>query len=121
MTPDVLDKLTRRGDTSKQAAGYRLRAARISLGKGQEELARDMQSGMTKQKMRNAEAGRNYPGIEVMQYLWRRHRIDMTFILHGDYAHLAGDVQERLFSALQAVTSELDQGQGSADPSEREP
>lgn len=115
MTIDEKERLALLGDASKTATGIRVRAARISTGMGSDAIAKHMGEGMTKQKIRNAEAGANYPGVELMRYLWRQHRIDMTFILHGDFAQLAGDVQERLFAALAAVHSERDQGRNSTD------
>ena len=119
MTIDEKVKLAMLGDATRAASGIRVRAARMSTGLGQDAFARHMGDGMTKQKLRNAEAGANYPGVDLMRYLWRQHRIDMTFILHGDFAHLASDVQERLFAALSEQKSVQDQSPSSAsEPSQ---
>ena len=55
------EHLARRADMSREAMALRLRAARMAVGLGQEQLAKDMGEGMTKQKLRNAEKADNDP------------------------------------------------------------
>lgn len=103
------EQLARRGDMSRAAMALRILAARKAIGLGQDQLARDMGEGMTKQKLRNAEKADNDPPKTLMRYFYRAHRIDFNFLLHGDFAQLPADVQTRLFSALEALSSGLDQ------------
>jgi transcriptional regulator with XRE-family HTH domain len=103
------ERLARKGDMSRAATAARLVAARKAVGLGQEQLARDMGEGMTKQKLRNAEKGDNDPSKALMRYFWRAHRIDFNFIIHGDFAQLPADVQDRLFEQLSVVTNAPDQ------------
>lgn len=103
------EMLARKADTSREALAWRILAARRTTGMGQEQLAQDMGEGMTKQKLRNAEKADNAPPLSLMRYYYRQHRIDFNFLLHGDFAQLPADVQDRLFAALSALSNE--QGQ----------
>lgn len=119
------ERLARRGDMTRDAMAYRLRAARDSTGMGQTALADHMGEGMTKQKLGNAERGDNEPPKALMRYFFRAHRIDFNFLIHGDFAQLPADVQDRLFLALEALASARDQVPGSdqgedVQPGERE-
>lgn len=102
------ERLALTRDTSKEAAARRILAARLSIPLGQDELARDMGGGMTKQKLRNAEKADNYPSLALMRYFYRAHRIDFNFLIHGDYVQLPSDVQDRLFAALATLSNEAD-------------
>lgn len=112
MNTDDKERLALHRDMEKEAASLRIRAARLAVGLSQEEVARQIGRKMTKQKIRNAEAAANYPPHDLMRYYYREHRIDFNFLMHGDYAQLPGDVQERLFPALQAAHIERDQKAG---------
>lgn len=90
--------LTRIGDTSKEAAAYRLAAARRSLGVAQNVFAEAVGRSVT--SYNNMEKARAYVSIDVMEHLYREHRIDFNFIIAGLYAQLPGDVQDRLFAEL---------------------
>lgn len=116
MSIDEKERLARTRDTSLAAAAVRILAARLATGLGQDELAKDMGEGMTKQKLRNAEKGDNFPPLSLMRYFHRAHRIDFNFLMHGDFAHLHTDVQERLFSALATLESPTDQKSSSDQP-----
>lgn len=85
----------------------------MAVGLGQEQLAKDMGEGMTKQKLRNAEKADNDPPKALMRYFYRAHRIDFNFLLHGDFAQLPADVQARLFAALEALSNAPDQTEDS--------
>lgn len=100
--------LARVNDMSLEATAIRLRAAFLVTGLEQHlHLARA--SGISKSVLSNAMAGASYPNRNVMKYLYRAHRIDFNFIMNGDFAQLPGDVQDRLFPALEAATNEWDQ------------
>lgn len=93
----VKEKMARTGDTSKDAIGKRLRAARISVGYKQKEFADLLK---LKPQTYNSQETKGAPSIEVMRHLYRAHRIDFNFILHGDFAQLPRDVQDGLFASL---------------------
>lgn len=112
-------KLARHGDMGREATAFRLRAAREAVALGQDQLARDMGEGMTKQKLRNAEKADNDPSKALMRYFYRAHRIDFNFLLHGDFAQLPADVQAKLFVALEALSNARDQTEDS-DPNQVE-
>ncbi|WP_306150618.1 helix-turn-helix transcriptional regulator [Roseovarius sp. MMSF_3281] len=111
MTYDEKASLARTGDTGKEAAAIRLRAARKSIGLSQPELGK--KSGLTKAAISNAEAASSLPSRKVMIYLYREHRIDFNFMICGEFSQLPGDVQDRLFETLSETESGQDQTQGS--------
>lgn len=113
MNIDEKEALAMVRDMGPKAAAIRIHAARLAVGMGQDQLAQDVGEGMTKQKVNNAEKGANYPPPTLMRYFYRQHRIDFTFLMHGDFAHLHADVQERLLSALSIAHSEWDQRESS--------
>ena len=98
--------LARTGDFSKEAAALRLRAARRAAGLGQADLG--AAAKITKAAISNSENAQSYPGRSVMIYLYREHRIDLNFMICGEFSQLPGDVQETLFSALEAESHESD-------------
>jgi transcriptional regulator with XRE-family HTH domain len=107
MTYDEKSALAHTKDFSKEAAALRLRAARKSIGLGQTELGKA--AGITKAAVSNAENAQSYPGRSVMIYLYRQHRIDINFMVCGEFSQLPGDIQDSLFHALAAENNELDQ------------
>lgn len=113
MDIETKERLARLGDMSKEAIARRLVAARKSTGMGPDQLARHMGEGMTKQKVRNAEKADNYPSNAFMRYFFRQHRIDFNFLIHGDFAQLPADVQDRLFEQLEALEREADRTEDS--------
>lgn len=110
---DINDKiaLTRQGDMSLEACTIRLRAARLVTGMQQKEFAAAASVGKT--AYNNMEAGLSFPSRDVMKYLYRGHRIDFNFILHGDFAQLPADVQAALFAQLPVAAREWDRREGS--------
>lgn len=94
-------RLARTGDFSLSAAAVRLRAARAVAGISQEELGRH--GGVKKAAMSNAEKGSAYANRATLAYLFREHRIDFNFMIHGDFVQLPGDIQDRLFDALALI------------------
>ena len=95
--PDKM-KLTHLGDASTQACATRLSAARAATGLSKTEFCKA--AGVSLTSFLNAEAARSYPSRKVMLYLYRDHRIDFNFVLHGDFQQLPADVQLKLFNAL---------------------
>jgi transcriptional regulator with XRE-family HTH domain len=100
-------RLARTGDADKDAAAFRFRAARRVSGLSQEGLGKA--GGVKKAAVSNAEKGMAFPNRSVLLYLHREFRIDLNFMIHGDFAQLPGDVQDLLFDALAALESEPDQ------------
>lgn len=100
-------RLARTGSADEQAAALRLRAARAYSGLSQEEFGKA--GGVKKAAISNAENGRAFPNRSVLLFLHREFRIDFNFMIHGDFAQLPGDVQERLFDALSFLENEKDQ------------
>jgi len=103
MTMDIEQKerLARLGDISPDAVRARLLAARNSIGMKQQDVASEV--GLKKTTF-NSQETRGAPSAVTMRYYHRQHRIDFNFILHGDFAQLPQDVQERLFAELAAST-----------------
>nr|WP_321509448.1 XRE family transcriptional regulator [uncultured Celeribacter sp.] len=99
MNIDNKEKLARTGDVSPDAIRDRLLAARKSIGMQQKDVAAEAGVKVT---TFNSQETRGAPSIQTMRYYYRQHRIDFNFILHGDFAQLPLDVQDRLFSALYA-------------------
>lgn len=97
MNIDEKEALARLGDTSAEAISVRLRAARTSTGLSQKAFAEAAEVGQTTY---NSQEIKGSPSIAVMRYLYRGHRIDFNFVLHGDFSHLPPDVQTALFAAL---------------------
>ena len=91
-------QMTLLGDASKEACARRLTAAWAATGLSKTEFCRQAGVGLT--SFLNAEAARSYPSRKVMLHLYRQHRIDFNFILHGDFQQLPSDVQERLLEKL---------------------
>ncbi|AVO37367.2 XRE family transcriptional regulator [Pukyongiella litopenaei] len=95
------ERLARIGDISPEAVRARLLAARSSVGMKQQDVAKAV--GLKKSTF-NSQEMRGAPSAITMRYYHRQHRIDFNFILHGDFAQLPQDVQERLFAELAAST-----------------
>lgn len=104
MEPQEKQRLSRHNDMSKEARAIRLRAARLAAGLAQTDVAAAI--GVTGGAIGEMESGRNPPSDAVMRFMFYEHRIDFNFLINGDYAQLPGDVQARLFPALEAANSE---------------
>jgi transcriptional regulator with XRE-family HTH domain len=100
------ERLAMLGDMSARACGLRLASAREAAGLSQKQLAE--LSGHGANQVNNMEKARQHPNREIIRYLYRAHRIDFNFILHGDFAQLPSDVQDRLFASLQAAVGTQD-------------
>ena len=97
---DIFEKerLARRLDDSVPACAVRLTAALAVTGITQKQVA--ALSGVTEQAISNAKKAANYPSVPLMRWLYRQHRIDLNFMVAGEFSQLPSDVQEKLFSAL---------------------
>lgn len=112
MDIETKSNLARVNDMGLAATAVRLRAAFIVTGLPQHlELAKA--AGISKTVLSNAMAGSTYPNRDLLKYLYRAHRIDFNFMMNGDFSQLPGDVQDRLFVALEVANSEWDQREGS--------
>ena len=111
MNTEEKERLARTRDTSMDATAARARAARMVAKLSQAALAGAI--NRKTQVISNIENARSYPGRDMMVFFHREHRIDFNFIIHGDFAQLAADVQEHLFDALSSATNEADPKQGS--------
>jgi len=107
---ELRDRLARSGDWSDEAAGYRLEAAIRATGLSKTAFAE--RSGQQLTAVINSTKGRSWPSKQTMRELWRSHRIDPDFIMAGEYGQLPSDVQERIFAALEALSSGPDQPSG---------
>ncbi|WP_428924978.1 helix-turn-helix domain-containing protein [Marinibacterium sp. SX1] len=115
---ETMTRLARTSDTGLAACAIRLRAARLFTGKQAQEIAKEC--GVSKTVYSNAENGISYPNRDVMTHLYRAYRIDFNFMMNGDVAQLPGDVQERLFDALQRANDEWDRKSSSDRHRERQ-
>ncbi|MGB0661303.1 MAG: helix-turn-helix domain-containing protein [Mangrovicoccus sp.] len=106
MSIEYKERLARTGDVNPEAISVRVSAARKAAGLQQNKLAAEL--GM-KATTLNSQEKRGAPSIQLMRYFYRMHRIDFNFLLHGDFAQLPSDVQEKLFSALSAANNAQDQ------------
>jgi transcriptional regulator with XRE-family HTH domain len=101
------ERLAKTRDAGVEAAGCRLRAARMVAGLSQEQFGAAVKKG--KAAINNAENGRSFPSRDMMLLLHREHRVDFNFLIHGEFVQLPQDVQDRLFEKLSALDSERDQ------------
>lgn len=114
-------QLAHTGSLDAAASAIRLRAARMAAGLSQKQLAKALGMPRTT-NISNMERALSFPNREIMSFLWREHRIDFNFLMSGSYAQLPGDVQDRLFAALEVANSEWDQKEGSGrDPASPRP
>ncbi|MDS9468191.1 hypothetical protein RGQ15_11500 [Paracoccus sp. MBLB3053] len=113
MDIETKTKLAHLNDMGLAATAIRLRAAFLATGIPQlQEFARAAKISRT--VLSNALSGSTYPNRDVMKYLYRSHRIDFNFIMNGDFSQLPGDVQEKLFPALEVAKNEWDQRESSS-------
>ena len=89
MREDDLEALTRRGNMSKEAVAFRLRAARRSISPELSQKAMAGRVGATPQTYGNWETAVAYPSLAAMVYFYRRHRIDFNFLLTWDFCLIA--------------------------------
>lgn len=120
MNTDQKEKLARTGDMNIVACAIRLRAARVVAKLTQQQLAEAL-GNKRSTNISNMEKALSFPNREVMRFFFREHRIDFNFMMSGHYAQLPGDVQDQLFPALEAASSEWDQTEGSGQSASARP
>lgn len=98
---ETKERLAMRGRHDNEALGRRLKAARICAGLSQRDLAEAV--GRVPTAIINMEKGRSAVTIRVMSYLYKAHRIDMNFLILGEFTHLPGHVQGNLFRSLASL------------------
>ena len=111
MDHDEQRALARYADISTEAASFRLRAARLSLGLTQKEMADEV--GAKPGSYSTYETGRVHPPLAVIRHLYRAYNIDFNFILYGDFRRLPADTQEPIFDALLELQSPEGRAEGS--------
>ena len=106
MDIEVMKAVALTGRHDQTAVALRLRAARRYANMSQAELA----DAVSRQKatISNIERGRSYPSIELMMYFWDGFRVDVNFIVAGQFAQLASDVQHGLFQELVEIVQTTD-------------
>jgi transcriptional regulator with XRE-family HTH domain len=111
MNTDEKELLAITRDYGSKASAIRAKAARLYTGLSQDIFGE--RAGIKKAAISNIEKGRSLPGRSLMIFLNRQYRIDFNFIIHGDFAQLPQDVQDKLFPLLADVHNEWDQAEGS--------
>ncbi|SIT11327.1 helix-turn-helix domain-containing protein [Paracoccus saliphilus] len=108
MNSEQKHSLAHTGDMGIVACAIRLKAARYAANLMQTELARSLGLKRTT-NISNMEKAHTFPNREIMSYFFKEHRIDFNFLMSGHYSQLPGDVQDRLFPALEVANSEWEQ------------
>lgn len=105
--------LARTGDISKEAAGFRLRAARESLQPRRSQKAMAEEFGVPQTTYASWEIGDVFPSTDVIRHFLLEYEIDFNFVMFGDWRRLPGDVQERVFDAMLALQTKRERKSGS--------
>ena len=100
------DSLTLLGRSDIAASAIRMRAARLAAGLSQQALADAM--GQRISSISNIERAKNFPGWPTMVFLYKEHRVDVNFLVTGNYAQLPADVQASLLSQLVQIHATTD-------------
>ncbi len=93
------ERIARYRDSSSQAIARRLRAARVTVEPNQKLFAKMI--GLN-EKTYNTQEVKGSPRFEVLDYLYRYHRIGANFILWGEVINLPADVQKTVTASLLA-------------------
>ncbi len=101
MQSEVKNQLCLKGKTDKVAAAIRFKAARLVTGLSQTAIGERI--GVGPSQISNVEAGLSYPSWGALVFLYEEHRVNVDFIVAGDYAKLPLDVAEPLFEKLETV------------------
>lgn len=86
------------GRSDEVAVAIRMKAARLVANLSQKELANAVDRQIS--NVSNVERAKNLPGWGIMLYFHHAHRIDVNFLMTGNYAQLPGDVQSEIFPHL---------------------
>ncbi len=94
------------GRSDTVAVAIRMKAARLFAGLSQQELADAVKRQVS--NISNIERAKNLPGWSIMLFLHHEHRINVSFIMTGDYAQLPGDVQDGIFEHSREIVAKTD-------------
>ena len=111
MQHDDRQALARFGDTSIEAASFRLRAARMALGVDQKTMAAALD--MPSSSYASYETAKAYPSIEVMRHFRREHDISFDFVIYGDYRRLPVETADQVFAAMRGIEARRGRAAGS--------
>lgn len=81
----------------KEAVGRRLAAARLALGKTQEQLATEI--GVERNTYANWEGGSRLAQVQAMLRLMATHRITLEWVYAGGLHGMPADLQSDVFAA----------------------
>lgn len=81
----------------KEAVGRRLAAARLALGKTQEQLAAEI--GVERNTYANWEGGSRLAQVQAMLRLMARHRVTLEWVYAGGLHGMPFDLQRDVFAA----------------------
>ena len=110
MQQDERHTLARFGDTSIEAASFRLRAARMAIGVDQKTMAATLD--MPSSSYASYETSKAYPTIEVMRHFRREHEISFDFLIFGDFRRLPVETAERVFAAMRDIEERRGRAEG---------
>lgn len=99
MDTEEKERIARYRDSSSKAIARRLRAARVIVEPNQKLFAKLIGVPQTTY---NSQEVKGSPRFEVLDYLYRNHRIGANFILWGEVINLPADVQDALTASLLA-------------------
>jgi len=111
MQQDDRQALARFGDTSIEAASFRLRAARMALGVDQKTMAAVLD--MPSSSYASYETAKAYPTVEVMRHFRREHDISFDFVIYGDYRRLPVETADGVFAAMRDIAARRGRAEGS--------
>lgn len=100
MDTEEKERITRFRDSSPDAIARRLKAARLTVEKSQKKFSELIGVAQTTY---NTQEVKGSPRFEVLDYLYRNHRIGANFILWGDVYTLPADVQDTVVASLLAL------------------
>ena len=108
---DDRQALARYGDTSIEAASFRLRAARMALGVDQKTMAATLD--LPSSSYASYETAKAYPTIDVMRHFRLEHDVSFDFVIFGDYRRLPVETAERVFAAMRDIEDRRGRAEGS--------
>jgi transcriptional regulator with XRE-family HTH domain len=110
MQQDERHTLARFGDTSIEAASFRLRAARMAIGVDQKTMAATLD--MPSSSYASYETAKAYPTIDVMRHFRLEHDISFDFVIFGDFRRLPVETAERVFAAMRDIEARRGRAEG---------
>jgi transcriptional regulator with XRE-family HTH domain len=96
-------RLARYGDITREAAAFRLRAARGALRPHRSQKAMADELGLRATTYASYETGDVFPATDVVRHFLEHYDVDFNFIMFGDWRRLPSELCERLFDAMHAL------------------